>query len=69
MIVAVAYQAEQGDNGDIRVCVVQNFFCLVADEDACLYAQLRVIADIHAHDLRVDVNGAYDLCPFFIEVT
>ena len=64
MLKAVAYQAEQGNYRDIRICVVQHFIRIIADQHAGLHPKACIVPYVHAYDLRVYVNGSYDLRAF-----
>ena len=49
----------------------QIYYCnagTLLDREACLDSQLCVVAYIHAHDLRVHVDGAYDLSSLLVEI-
>jgi len=69
MVEAVGDQTEEGDDGDVRIAVVQHFIRIVVDGHAGLEAQPRVVADVHAHDSGVYVDRAHDLRAFFIQIT
>ena len=64
----VADEAEQRDDGNVRVTFVEHPVRVVADENAGLYAQLREIAHIHADDGGVDVDGADDLRAVLMQI-
>ena len=61
MVVDVLDEAEERDDGHVRVALVQHLIRVVGDEDARLDAEARPVADVHPDDLRVDVDGADDL--------
>ena len=68
MVVAVAYEREEGYNSKVCVAVVENFVSIGFDDNAGFYAEFCKIADIHANYCRVNVDCANDLCAFFIKV-
>ena len=69
MIIAVAYEREEGYNSDVCVAVIKNFVCVGFDDNTGFYAEFCEVADIHANYCRVNVDCANDLCAFFIKVT
>ena len=69
MIIAVAYQTEESNHCNVRICVVQYFLGVVADEDSSLYTKFGIVAYIHSYNLRIDINSTYNLRPFLVEVT
>ena len=68
VVADVADEAEQRDDGDVRVTFVEHPVRVVADENAGLHAQLREIAHIHADDGGVDVDGADDLRAVLMQI-
>ena len=68
MIIAVAYEREEGYNSEVCVAVVKNFVCIGFDNNTGFYAEFCEVADIHADYCRVNVDCANDLCAFFIKV-
>ena len=68
MVEAVGDQTEEGDDGDIRIAVVQHFIRIVVDGHAGLEAQPRVVADVHAHDSGVHIDRTHDLRAVLIQI-
>ena len=68
VVADVADEAEQRDDGDVRVTFVEHPVRVVADENAGLHAQLREIAHVHADDGGVDVNRADDLRAVLMQI-
>lgn len=68
MVVDVPDEAEQGDDGHVRIARIQNAVGVVGNDDACFQAQPGVVAHIHADDLRVHVDGAYDLGAVLVQI-
>ena len=68
MVVDVADEAEQGDDGHVGVALVQHLVGVAGDDHAGLEAQAGVVAYVHAHHLRVHVDGAHDLGAVLVEI-
>ena len=68
VVVDVLDEAEERDDGHVRVALIQHLICVVGDEDARLDAELRPITDVHPDDLRIDVDGADDLGAVLVSV-
>ena len=68
VVADVADEAEQRDDGNVRVTFVEHPVRVVADENAGLHAQLREIAHVHADDGGVDVDRADDLRAVLMQI-
>ena len=68
VIINIADEAEQGDDGDIRVALVEHLVRVVADNHARPDAQFREIADVHTDDSRIHVDCADDLCAVLVQI-
>ena len=68
MRIDILNEAEQRDDGDIRVAFVEHLVRVGGDEHSRLDAELREIADIHADDVGIDIDRADDLGALGVQV-
>ena len=68
MIIAVAYEGEEGYNSNVCVAVIKNFVCVGFDGNAGFYAEFSKIADIHTYNSGVNVDCADNLSTVLVEI-
>ena len=67
-LINIGDKAEQRDDGNIRVALVEHFVRVGADLHARLDAQLRIVPHVHANDLGIDIDGAHDLGALLMQI-
>lgn len=61
-------EAEQCDDREIRIAFIKNLVSVVGNLHACLQTESGKIADIHAYNLRIDIDRSNDLGAMLIRI-
>ena len=67
-VIDIRDKAEQRDDRDVGIALVEHLIGIVRDDDARLDAELRKVAHIHPDHIGIDIDRTDDLCALLVQV-